>query len=112
MGERMGRERLRFRFPWRSARHIGEDVDAELRFHLEARAEELVAHGASPEAARAQALREFGDVDDAREYMRTIDRRTEDAHRRRGSFADLRQDVRYAVRALRAAPLFTLTAIV
>jgi predicted permease len=102
----------RFRFPWRSADTIREDVDAELRFHLDARAEALVAQGVSPEAARARALQEFGDVDDARDYMRSIDRQTEDAHRRRGSLEDLGQDVRYAVRALRAAPLFTLTAII
>jgi predicted permease len=102
----------RFRFPSRSAHTIREDVDAELRFHLEARADELVARGLSPDAARAQALQEFGDVDDARTYMRTIDRQTEDTRRRRGSLEDLGQDVRYALRALRAAPLFTLTAIV
>src|SRR5438067_10737051 len=104
--------RRSFRFPWRTARDIREDVDAELRFHLDARAEDLVARGLTPDAARAQALREFGDVDDARSYMRTMDRRTADAHRRRDSLADVAQDVRYALRTLRAAPLFTLTAIV
>jgi hypothetical protein len=101
-----------FRFPWRSGRDIRDDVDAELRFHLDTRAEELVARGLAPDAARRQALHEFGDVDDARRYMRTMDNRTEGTRRRRGSFDDLRQDVAYALRALKASPLFTLTAIV
>jgi predicted permease len=104
--------RRSFVFPWRTARDIREDVDAELRFHLEARAEDLVARGLPPAAARAQALQEFGDVNDARDYMRTMDRRTESERRRRGSLADVAQDFRYAVRTLLASPLFTLTAVV
>ena len=42
---------------------IERDIDAEVRFHLEARASELVAQGVSPEDARARAVAEFGDVD-------------------------------------------------
>jgi predicted permease len=102
----------RFRFPWRRADTIREDVDAELRFHLDARAEALVGQGVSPEAARAQALREFGDVDDARRYMRAMDDRTEGARRRRWAWGEARQDVAYAVRTLRHAPLFALTTVV
>ena len=41
-----------FRFPWRTAREIRADVDDELRFHLESRAEDLVARGLAPAAAR------------------------------------------------------------
>ena len=89
-----------FRFPWRTKRDIREDVDAELRFHLDARAEELVARGLAPDVARRQALQEFGDVDDARRYMRTMDTRTEGTRRRRGSLDDLAQDLGYAIRAL------------
>jgi len=36
------------------------DLDAEVRFHLETRAEELQAEGLAPEEAMARARREFG----------------------------------------------------
>jgi hypothetical protein len=49
---------------WR--RSPDTDVDAEVRFHLDARIEDLIASGRAPEQARAQALEEFGDVDDTR----------------------------------------------
>ena len=101
-----------FTLPWRTSRQIGADVDEEVRFHLETRAEELVTrHGMSPEAARAQAMREFGDVDDARRYLTTIDRSTEAAARRSEFMSDLFTDLKYAARKLRKSPAFTLTAV-
>ncbi|MFI5311667.1 MAG: ADOP family duplicated permease [Gemmatimonadales bacterium] len=101
-----------FRFPWRTARDIRADVDDELRFHIEARTEALVATGLSLEAAHEQATREFGDVEDARRYISALDRGTEADRRRRDYAGELVQDVRYAFRKLRSAPTFTLTAIV
>jgi predicted permease len=106
-----GRKRL-FRLPWRSARQIRADVDEELRFHLDMRVEGLLALGYSVEAARAQAVREFGDVDDARRYIGAVDRDIEAAQRRSEMMTDLWHDIGYAVRKLRAAPAFTLAAIV
>ncbi|RPI57807.1 MAG: hypothetical protein EHM55_00525 [Acidobacteria bacterium] len=38
------------------------DVDDELRFHLDSKVDDLVAQGWSPEAARQEAERQFGDV--------------------------------------------------
>src|SRR5215213_9636074 len=58
-----------FRLPWRTQRQIRRDVDDELRFHIDMRVEALVNAGLSPENARAQALREFGDIEDARRYI-------------------------------------------
>ncbi len=55
-----------FGFIRRTPNDIAADVDEELRFHLDRRAEALVGTGVSPTAAREQALREFGDLDDAR----------------------------------------------
>lgn len=100
-----------FRLPWRSRRQIGADVDEELRFHLDMRVEELVRSGLSATAARAEAEREFGDLDDARRYINAVDRQTEAAHRRTEFMGDLRQDLVYALRKLRAAPAFTFTVI-
>jgi putative ABC transport system permease protein len=101
-----------FRLPWRTARQIREDVDEELRFHLDMRVEGLVAIGYSRDAARAQALREFGDIDDARRYIGAVDRDIEAAQRRSEIMSDLWHDIGYAARKLRAAPAFTLAAIV
>ncbi|HEY7475070.1 MAG TPA: ABC transporter permease [Vicinamibacterales bacterium] len=100
-----------FQFLWRSPVHIREDVDAEVRFHLEARVEELVAKGLPRGAALAEARREFGDIEDARTYMQRIDRRTESQRRRRNYMRDFQRDVQYAIRRLRSSPGFTAAAI-
>jgi predicted permease len=101
-----------FRFPWRSAKQIRADVDEELRFHLDMRIAALVAAGIPPDAARTQALREFGDLDDARQYIGAVDHDIEAAQRRTDFMNDLWTDIGYSLRKLRAAPLFTLAAVV
>lgn len=107
----MTRKKL-FQLPWRSSRQIGADVDEELRFHLDTRTEELARGGMPVDSARAQAMREFGDVDDARRYMATIDQSTEAATRRSEYVNDILSDLRYAARKLSKTPAFTLTTIV
>jgi hypothetical protein len=72
-----------FLFPWRTAQRISEDVDDELLFHIAMRAEELQSRGLGYEAALAEATRQFGDLEDARRYLRRMDRDTEAARRRR-----------------------------
>ena len=100
-----------FRFSRRSRSEIGADVSEEIRFHLEMRAAELVAGGMAADAARAQALREFGDIDDAARAINAMDQTTEAARRRKDYMGDLRQDLVFAIRKLRSSPAFTLTAI-
>ncbi len=92
-------------------RSIPEGVEAELKFHLDSRAEELIGRGLGPEAARAQALKEFGDVDDARRFMHESDVRAETTARRRRYLSECVQDLTYGWRRLRAAPAFAATAI-
>ncbi|HKW47388.1 MAG TPA: ABC transporter permease [Gemmatimonadaceae bacterium] len=101
-----------FRLPWRTRRQIVDDVDEELRFHIDMRVDELRALGLSADAARAEALRQFGDLEDARHYITAVDRSTEAAYRRSEFMGDLRQDILYAARKLRSAPAFTLTVVV
>jgi predicted permease len=86
-------------------------VDDELQFHLDSRADALVAGGMARDAARAQALREFGDLEDARRYMTRIDMRLGTTRRRRDYMGDFIQDLRYALRRLRSAPAFAITAM-
>ena len=69
----MPRFRRLFRFPWRTNQQIGEDLDAEVRFHLDMRTEELIDQGVTPAAAREQARRGFGNVEETRRYCRSLD---------------------------------------
>jgi predicted permease len=100
-----------FRLPWRSSRQIRADFDDELAFHVDERTDALIATGLSPDGARAQAIRELGDVDDARRYVGAVDRDIEAAHRRNDLMSDVLQDVLYAARKLRSSPAFTLAAV-
>jgi predicted permease len=102
------RRELRWRF-WSVP--VEREVDAELAFHLEMRSRELIEQGLSPNDARATALRRFGDVDRITEACRDLGRRRNDTMRRTEWLTELRHDLRYAVRGLRASPAFTAVAL-
>ena len=87
---------------WRA--NIAADVDAELTFHVDARTEELCAEGRERSAARAQALREFGDVDLTRRTLQAMDERHAAHTRRAHLFADIARDFRVALRSLARSP--------
>jgi predicted permease len=87
-----------------------DDLDDEVRFHLEARAEALIREGQTPDEAARQARREFGDLDGLRGYVRGLEPSEGSTRRWRAHVALIGQDVRYAWRGLRRAPAFTLTA--
>jgi putative ABC transport system permease protein len=90
---------------------IDAEVEDEVAFHLEMRTAELVARGRTPDDARAEALRRFGDTHHWSRAMSAVDRERVGRERRAEWLDALRQDLRYGVRALRRAPLFTFLAV-
>jgi predicted permease len=87
---------------------IGRDVDEEIRFHLDARAEELIRLGLSEREARRRALDEFGDVERSRAELLRVDRRRFQHTEREELLMSFIDDVRYAVRGLVRRPALLL----
>jgi predicted permease len=95
----------------RRAERRRQEVDDEIRLHLELRVEQLVARGVPPDEARRRALAKFGPLADARQRLDAAYRHREDRVHLRERLDATRQDLRYGVRSLRHAPLFTLLAV-
>jgi len=85
------------------SRKLERDLDKELRFHVESRAEDLTREGVDPHEARRRALAEFGCYEPVKEAAR-------DARGTRW-LGDLWQDVRYTRRVLWSAKGFTAAAV-
>jgi predicted permease len=94
---------------WRDS--VGDQVDAELDFHLEMLTLELMEQGLSRDAARARALQRFGDIQTVNAECRKIGLKAERDTRRTEYLAELRQDAAHALRQLRRAPGFTAVAL-
>ena len=88
-----------------------QDVDAEIAFHLEARVAQLVARGMSPDAARSEARRRFGNVELARHTLTSSASRRETRMELREFFSNGAQDLRYAARGMRKNPGFTAAVV-
>jgi len=101
------RRLLRFITPRSAAR----DADDEIRLHLQLRTEQLIAEGMSPAAARDEAERRFGEVEDERREFRNAARRRERRTRWRDWLDDTRADLRYSFRTLRRDGGFTAFAV-
>jgi predicted permease len=85
------------------SQRVSADIEREMAFHLDERADELMAGGMSEADARREARRRFGNASVQKERTRDADVLT--------WLESLGADVRYAVRALRASPAFALVTI-
>jgi len=95
----------------RGRRRLESDVDEELALHMDLRAAELRAGGMSPEDARREALRQFGDLEYTRRYCREQDEGREDEMSRALIFEELLHDLKISLRGLMRAPIMTLTIV-
>lgn len=89
-----------------------EDLDAEIHFHLEERVRRLQAGGMSEEDARAEALRRFGDVAEARTGMAREEQKRRWTMGMRGLFDGFRADMGVGIRQWRARPGMGLLALI
>jgi len=80
------------------------EMDAELRFHLDARTEDLIRSGVPREEAQRRARLEFGGMERAKEECRDA--------RGLNLIDGFTRDLRFGLRMLRKNPGFTLTVVI
>jgi predicted permease len=94
---------LRLRSLFRRNR-VEQELDEEIRYHLERQVEDNIKRGMGAEEARYAALRALNGLEQRKEECRDM--------RRVGFIETVIQDLRYAIRQLRLNPTFTIVAVV
>jgi predicted permease len=91
---------------WRNLfqrKRIEQEMDEEMRFHIDMEVRELTLRGVPESEARRRALIAFGGVEQQKEYARGA---------RAGNAVDeVATDLHFALRWLRRSPAFTITAV-
>ena len=87
-----------------SRHQVNEEIDAELRAHIELRIADNIASGMTPEDARRDALLRFGNPTSTRERVAHADAPL--------TLVSVWADVRYGFRQLVRAPGFTAVALI
>ncbi len=82
---------------------VEDELDDELRFHMEQRTDEEIAKGHTPEEARDIARRGIQGLEQKKEECRDT--------RRLNTIENLGRDLRYAIRMLRKSPVFASVAV-
>src|SRR6185295_15280105 len=93
---------LRLRSLFRGAA-MDQELDEELRYHLEQQIDAHIARGLPPDRARREALLAMGGLDQRKEECRDT--------RKTRVIEDFFRDLRYAARTLRRSPGFALVIV-
>jgi hypothetical protein len=88
---------------FRNHRKRDQDLDRELRYHVDRRISALIAEGVDPGEARRRAAIELGGAEQIKEACRDV--------RRSRWLEDLARDLRYGARLLKRSPLFAAAAV-
>lgn len=84
-------------------KQVEQELDEELRYHLDRQVEDNIAKGMAPDQARFAALRVIGGIEQHKENCRDVRRVT--------FMEDLARDFRYGLRAMLHNPGFTSVAV-
>src|SRR5262245_21681981 len=103
--------------PWRRwatifRRDPRQEVDSELAFHVEARVQEYIDRGMSPESARRAATDRLGDLTRVREECAEMLKQERRANDRRVALSLSWLDVKLGVRMIRRFPVLSLVSVI